>query len=140
MKKRFTRLFVVLLALVCGAYFGSSTASAHKVTPKYVAKLVNKDLKEPDETGTTKFKWIKKDQAFEAVLDPNCDMYQQMDSGQVSVWESYTKAVKYESKTLKKSGYSKYSNFAVINPEDHSKIFLQIAKGKTLYDVKDDLQ
>lgn len=138
--KKLVKILVATLVIVGGLYATTQTVQAKELTTKRIAKLVNKDLKDTEDFGSTKFKWNKKDKCFEATLDSNSRAYQSMNEGGVTLWESYTKGVKAESKVLKKNGYTKYSGFQVLNPDDTTKSLLQIYAGKTEYDVKDDLQ
>ncbi|MCF6165341.1 hypothetical protein LROSL1_0882 [Furfurilactobacillus rossiae] len=119
--------------------FGTPRIEAKKTSiAKRYEKAINEDI-QSDDYGNMKFSWNKKDQSYEATLDPNSRMYQAMDSGEVSIWNAFVGDIKIESKTIKK--YTpKYDAFQIINPDDTSKVLLQVYDGKVRYNVGDDLQ
>lgn len=105
---------------------------------KKYTKAINSDL-ESEDYGAMTWSWNSKHQAFEATLDPNSNLYQAMDSGQVSIWNAFVDDVKTESKTMK--GFDRsHSGFQVINPNDTSKVLLEVYAGKVHYNVGDDIQ
>ena len=58
-----------------------------------LADAINSDL-EDDQLGNTKWSWNDEDEAWEATLDPNSDLYQDMDDGNVALWNSYVRNIK----------------------------------------------
>lgn len=105
---------------------------------KKIAKAINEDL-EFDEAGDTTWKFNADSGTWDATLDPNSEMYQSMDEGEVSLWNSYVREIKAESKELKKDGAGPISYFQVLDPNDESKVFLQVDKGKVKYNIGEDL-
>jgi len=135
------KLFVLFLALFIGStLIRSSTNVAHaKTYSSKIAKAINEDLGDSD-SGSTTFKWVKADGYFEATLDSNSNIYSSMDEGNVSIWNAYVRSVKAESKYMYKHGMKKYSAFEVLNPNDDTKMFLEVDKGKVQYNIGEDLQ
>lgn len=113
-------------------------ASKRSKALKKMTKAINSDL-DTEEVGDTKWKWNDDDESWEATLDPNSQLYQAMNDGEVSIWNSYVRDIKAESKVLKKNGLEDYDYFQILNPNDESKVFLQIEDGKVEYNVGEDL-
>lgn len=114
----------------------SSKLSKKKI--KEFTDALNDDLAD-DSYGNTKWSWNKESESWEATLDPNSDLYQDMDEGNVALWNAYVREIKEASRTFKKNGWKDYSYFQVLDPDDTSKTFLQINKGKVKYDIGEDL-
>ena len=135
------KLIVLVLSIFIGSvsiYTSTSTVHA-KVSTKKLAKAYNEDLSIED-AGNTTFAYVKEDGYFEATLDANSNMYAAMDEGSVSIWNSYVRSIKAESKYMAKHGMKKYSYFEILDPNDQSKMFLEVDKGKVVYDIGEDLQ
>lgn len=103
-----------------------------------LADAINSDL-EDDQLGNTKWSWNDEDEAWEATLDPNSDLYQDMDDGNVALWNSYVRNVKEESQVLAKNHMKKQSYFQLLDPNDDSKTYLQVYKGKVKYNIGENL-
>lgn len=115
----------------------SSSKSAQE-TIDGLTKALNSDLVTED-TGDTTWSWNKEDQCWEATLDQNSTMYQAMDEGQVSIWNSYVRDIQEESKTAKDEKIGFMSTFKVLNPNDTDRCYLIVENGKVKYDVGEDL-
>lgn len=100
--------------------------------------LINKDLNSAD-TGNTSWKWNKDEEAWVATLDPNSEMYGDMENGEVSVWNSYVREVQEISKSAKDGDSSKYSTFRLKNPSNTDRSYLVVEDGKVKYNVGEDL-
>ncbi len=111
--------------------------SAQKTLDKLTDAL-NHDLTSED-TGDTKWHWDKDEGAWLATLDPNSTMYQAMDDGQVSIWNSYVRDIQDASKTAKDEKLEDFSTFKLENPNNTDRIYLEVTDGKVKYNVGEDL-
>ncbi|KRK39118.1 hypothetical protein [Loigolactobacillus bifermentans] len=138
-KLRWCMLFIAFFGIFGMVLANGSTDVQAKSVKKSLAKIVNEQLSSDTDLGNMTFKWDKSSESFVATLDPDSTLYQQMDQGQVTIWDSLVDTIKDDSKQIKKKGYSKYSAFQILNPSDKSRTFLQVYCGKVHYNVRDDL-
>lgn len=103
-----------------------------------VAEALNNDLTTAD-TGNTKWTWNEEDACWEATLDQNSTMYQSMNSGQVSLWNSYVRDIQEASQTIAAEKLDSMATFKVLTPTDQNRCFLIVSDGKIKYNIGEDL-
>ncbi|AXX74352.1 hypothetical protein [Limosilactobacillus reuteri] len=102
------------------------------------AEALNNDLTTAD-TGNTKWTWNKEDACWEATVDQNSTMYQSMNSGQVSLWNSYVRDIQEVSQIIADEKLDSMATFKVLTPTDQNRCFLIVSDGKIKYNIGEDL-
>lgn len=103
-----------------------------------VTEALNSDLITAD-TGNTKWAWNEEDACWETTLDQNSTLYQSMNSGQVSLWNSYVRDIQEASQAIADEKLDSMSTFKVLTPTDQNRCFLIVRDGKIKYDIGEDL-
>lgn len=66
-------------------------------------------------------------------------MYQSMNSGQVSLWNSYVRDIQEASQAIADEKLDSMSTFKVLTPTDQNRCFLIVRDGKIKYNIGEDL-
>ena len=66
-------------------------------------------------------------------------MYQSMNSGQVSLWNSYVRDIQEVSQIIADEKLDSMASFKVLTPTDQNRCFLIISDGKIKYNIGEDL-
>lgn len=66
-------------------------------------------------------------------------MYQSMNSGQVSLWNSYVRDIQEVSQIIADEKLDSMASFKVLTPTDQNRCFLIISDRKIKYNIGEDL-